>query len=134
LCTAGKVFAIERNPEGIALIRENSRKIGVSNLISIEGTAPEALKELPAPTHAFIGGSSGNMREIIRILREKNPSIRIVINTVSLESIAEVMELIRGMEIAEPDIVQISAAKSRVLGRYHMMTAHNPIYIVSFGG
>ncbi|MCD7737018.1 MAG: precorrin-6Y C5,15-methyltransferase (decarboxylating) subunit CbiT [Lachnospiraceae bacterium] len=134
LCTEGKVYAIERNPEGIALIQENSRKIGVSNLITIEGTAPDALNDLPVPTHAFIGGSSGNMREIIHMLREKNPSIRIVINTISMESIAEVMDLIKEMGLADADIVQVSAAKSRTLGRYHMMTAHNPVYIVSLGG
>ncbi|MCD7820219.1 MAG: precorrin-6y C5,15-methyltransferase (decarboxylating) subunit CbiE, partial [Lachnospiraceae bacterium] len=134
LCTAGKVYAIERNPEGIALIRENGKKIGVSNLVPIEGTAPDAMRNLPAPTHAFIGGTSGSMREIIETLLEKNPSIRIVINTVTLESIAEVTELVRKMGLEDADIVQISAAKSRTLGGYHMMTAHNPVYIVSFGG
>ena len=29
--------------------------------------APEALEELPVPTHAFIGGSSGNMKEIVEL-------------------------------------------------------------------
>ncbi len=134
LCTDGKVYAVERRAEGIALIRENSRKIGVSNLIPVEGSAPEALEELPVPTHAFIGGSSGRMRQIVAVLREKNPSVRIVINTISMESIAEVMALISEMGIADADIVQISAAKSREAGSYHLMTAHNPVYIVSFGG
>ena len=36
----------------------------------IAGTAPEAMEELPAPTHAFIGGSSGNMKEIVELLLE----------------------------------------------------------------
>ena len=31
----------------------------------------------------------------------------------------------------DADIVQISAAKSRVLGRYHMMTGLNPVYIIT---
>ncbi|MCC8106863.1 MAG: precorrin-6A reductase [Clostridiales bacterium] len=134
LCTAGKVYAIERNPDGTELIQRNSYDFGVANLSIIEGTAPEALLELPAPTHAFIGGSSGNMREIIDVLLQKNPSVRIVINTVTLESIAEVMDLIRELQLADADVVQISAAKSRALGNYHLMTAHNPVYIVSFGG
>lgn len=37
----------------------------------VAGTAPEALEELPAPTHAFIGGSSGNLKEIVRLLLKK---------------------------------------------------------------
>ncbi|MCD7761613.1 MAG: precorrin-6A reductase [Lachnospiraceae bacterium] len=134
LCTAGQVYAIERNTNGTELIQRNSYEFGVANLSIIEGTAPEALLELPAPTHAFIGGSSGNMREIIDVLLQKNPSVRIVINTVTLESIAEVMDLIRELQLADADVVQISAAKSRTLGNYHLMTAHNPVYIVSFGG
>ncbi len=133
LCTAGKVYAIERNPEGIDLIQQNAGKIGVSNLIPVKGEAPEALQNLPVPTHAFIGGSSGAMRGIILALRRKNPDVRIVINTVSLESIAEVTDLIRELKIEDADIVQISAAKSRELGAYHMMTALNPVYIISFG-
>lgn len=134
LCTAGTVYAVERNPEGIALIRENSRKMGLSNVIPVEGLAPGALEALPAPTHAFIGGSSGNMREIIEVLRAKNPDVRITINTIALESIAEAMTIVKELEIEDADIVQVSAAKSRVLGRYHMMTGLNPVYIISFGG
>ncbi len=134
LCTAGQVYAIERNPNGTDLIQRNSYEFGIANLSIIEGTAPEALLDLPVPTHAFIGGSSGNMREIIDVLLKKNPSVRIVINTVTLESIAEVMDLIRELQLADADVVQISAAKSRTLGNYHLMTAHNPVYIVSFGG
>ncbi len=134
LCTAGKVYAIERNPEGIELIRENAAKIGVSNLFPVEGEAPGVLGALEAPTHAFIGGSSGAMRGIIQALRRKNPDVRIVINTISMESIAEVMRLIRELRIEDAEIVQVSAAKSRELGAYHMMTALNPVYIVSFGG
>lgn len=134
LCTAGRVYAIERKPEGISLIRENSRKMQVSNVIPVEGLAPQALEELPAPTHAFIGGSSGNMKEIIQTLRGKNPEVRVVINTIALESIAEVTDLLAEFGISDADIVQVAAAKSRVLGRYHMMTALNPVYIISFGG
>lgn len=130
LCTSGTVYAVERNPEGIALIRENSKKLHLSNVKAVEGLAPEALMDLPAPTHAFIGGSAGNMGEILDVLRAKNPSVRIVINTIALESISEVMQLLKERGY-DADIVQISAAKSRVLGRYHMMTGLNPVYIIT---
>ena len=130
LCTNGTVYAVERNPEGIALIRENSKKLRLSNVKAIEGLAPEALMDLPAPTHAFIGGSAGTMGEILDVLRAKTPSVRIVINTIALESISEVMQLLKERGY-DADIVQISAAKSRVLGRYHMMTGLNPVYIIT---
>ncbi|MCD8337111.1 MAG: precorrin-6y C5,15-methyltransferase (decarboxylating) subunit CbiE [Lachnospiraceae bacterium] len=134
LCTEGRVYAIERELRAMELIKQNTARFHLSNLIPISGTAPQAMEELPAPTHAFIGGSSGNMREIVASLLEKNSSVRIVINTVALESIAEVTSLLNDLEIKDADIVQVSVAKSRRLGRYHMMSSLNPIYIVSFGG
>ena len=106
----------------------------LSNLIPVEGTAPRALEDLPVPTHAFIGGSSGNMRQIVACLLARNPQIRIVINTIALESIAEVMAVLKEFGIADADIVQVSAAKAKVLGRYHMMNAQNPVSIIAFGG
>ena len=89
------------------------------------------MEDLPVPTHAFIGGSAGNMGKIIDVLRAKNPDIRIVINTIALESISEVLSILKEREI-DADIVQICASRSRTLGRYHMMTGQNPVYIISF--
>ncbi len=134
LCTEGVVYAIERNPEGIALIRENSARFCVSNVVAVEGLAPQALEPLPPPTHAFIGGSAGNMKEIVLALRAKNPQVRIVLNVIALESVAEVTALLKELEIEDADIIQVSVSKARRLGRYHMPQALNPVYIVSFGG
>ena len=58
------MYAIEKNPEGIELIRKNVQKLRTDNVQIVEGTAPEALRKLEPPTHVFIGGSSGNLREI----------------------------------------------------------------------
>ncbi|MCC8047341.1 MAG: precorrin-6A reductase [Clostridiales bacterium] len=134
LCTKGTVYAIERNQNALEVMRQNCRRFGLSNVTMIHAVAPDGLEDLPAPTHAFIGGSSGNMKTIIETLLEKNPKVRIVINTVTLESIAEAADLIRELQIADADIVQISAAKARPAGRYHLMNALNPVYIISFGG
>ncbi|MCD7885890.1 MAG: precorrin-6Y C5,15-methyltransferase (decarboxylating) subunit CbiT, partial [Lachnospiraceae bacterium] len=134
LCTKGAVYAIERNQNALEAVQQNCRRFGLSNVTPVHAAAPDGLEELPAPTHAFIGGSSGNMKEIIEALLKKNPKVRIVINTVTLESIAEVTALIRDMGFSDADIVQISAAKAWQAGCYHLMNALNPIYIVSFGG
>ena len=129
-----RVYAIEKNPEGVKLIDENRRKFKTDGIRIVEGHAPKAMKELEIPTHAFIGGSSGNLKEIVRVLQEKNPSVRIVINAISLETVSEVMKLAEEGILADAEILQISAARSKVLGRYHMMMGQNPVYIVSAGG
>ncbi|MCD7955570.1 MAG: precorrin-6Y C5,15-methyltransferase (decarboxylating) subunit CbiT [Lachnospiraceae bacterium] len=134
LCTKGMVYAIERNQNALEVMRQNCRRFGLSNVMPVHAVAPDGLDELPLPTHAFIGGSSGNMKAIIESLLKKNPRVRIVINTVTLESMGEVTNLIGELGIVDADIVQISVAKTRQAGRYHLMNALNPVTIVAFGG
>lgn len=59
------VYAVEYQEQAVALIRQNQRKFRADNLRIVFGKAPDALKPLPAPTHAFIGGSAGAMRLIL---------------------------------------------------------------------
>ncbi len=126
----GKVYAIEMKEKAIALTRHNAKKFHLTNLEVIAGTAPEALEDLPAPTHAFIGGSTGNMRGIIDCLLKKNPHVRIVVNTVTLETLAELTEISKEFDFC--DIAEISVAKPRKLGNYQLMTAQNPVFIFTF--
>lgn len=130
----GQVYAIEKKEDALALLKENKKKFAVDNLAIIPGVAPEAMTELPAPTHAFIGGSSGNMQDIINLLLEKNPKVRIVINCITLETVTEAMNAIRDFGLEDVDIVQLAAARSKSIGHYHMMMGENPIYIISCSG
>ena len=123
----GRVYAIEMKDNAVALTQKNKEKFSLMNLEVIHGKAPDALIDLPAPTHAFIGGSSGSMKDIIDCLLKKNPNVRIVVNAVTLETISDLTELSKTFEYC--DIAEVSVAKPRVLGRYHLMTAHNPVYI-----
>jgi len=129
-----RVYAIEKNPEGAELIRKNMQKFRTDQIQVIEGVAPEALEDLEMPTHAFIGGSTGQLKEIIQCIKKKNPDVRIVINAISLETVKEAMEAMEEGLLADPEIIQLNVAKSKKLGRYHMMTGLNPIYIISDGG
>lgn len=125
----GKVYAIEKKEDALALILENKKKFAADNLEIVGGCAPEAMEELPVPTHAFIGGSSGNLKDIIRLLLNKNPEVKIVINCITLETVGEAMEAVREFDFQERDIVQMSVSRSKEVGRYHMMMGENPIYI-----
>lgn len=130
----GMVYAIEKNQTAVELIEKNKRVFRTANIQVIEGLAPEAMEALPVPTHAFIGGSSGNLREIMECLLKKNPECRIVINTIALESIAETLDCVKALPVTDVDIAGVSVAKSKTLGRYHMMMGQNPVYIISCRG
>ena len=134
LAKDGVVYAIEKKDEAIDLLEQNKRKFGTDNLEIIIGLAPEALEGLPAPTHAFIGGSSGNLKEILEVLLEQNPRVRVVINAIALETVAEAMQCLKSMAFTDVDIAQVSVAKGKKLGSYEMMMGQNPVYIFSCTG
>ena len=134
LAKDGVVYAIEKKDEAIDLLEQNKRKFGTDNLEIIKGLAPEALEGLPVPTHAFIGGSSGNLKEILEVLLEQNPRVRVVINAIALETVAEAMQCLKSMAFTDVDIAQVSVAKGKKLDSYEMMMGQNPVYIFSCTG
>ncbi len=131
---AGRVYAIEKKAEGCRLITENARRLGAFNLTCIEGMAPDVLRMLPAPDAAFIGGSGGRLREIVALLIEKNPQVRLVVAAVTLETIAEAVSLFNELNLRDTETVQVAVSRAEPLGRYHIMAAQNPVYIISGGG
>lgn len=130
----GRVYAIERKKEAVDILRANCRNFHVDNVTIVSGTAPEDCRDLPAPTHAFIGGSSGNMKEILALLLEKNPDVRIVATAVSLESVGELIQCSRLFSFRKVETVSITAARGRKAGPYTLMSGQNPIYIFTMQG
>lgn len=129
-----EVYAIECNEDALALISQNKERYSLGNITIIKGMAPDAISALPMPTHAFIGGSKGRLKEIIRELLLKNPKIHIVINAVSLETLRVLTEIENEFEVENFDIVSMQIARSRHIGGYNMMHGENPIWICSFKG
>ena len=129
-----KVFAIEKNPEAVELLEQNFRKFALTNAKIIAGNAPEALNDLPAPTHVFIGGSSGKMEEVIALCLKKNPKTRFVVNLITPESLAAVLAAAKTLPVTEPELVTLTAARSKKAGNSHLMMGLNPVWIVCFEG
>ena len=127
-----RVYAIEQKSEAVSLIEQNKELFGLENIQVIEAKAPEGLEELPKPTHAFIGGSSGNMKDILDTLYAKNSIMRVVINAISIETICEIKDALSQFPVEDEDIVQIQVSRAKQVGRYHLMQAENPIWICSF--
>lgn len=127
-----KVFALDSNPEAVELTKKNAQKFGLENIKVAQGEAPAVLENLPSPTHAFIGGSGGQLKEIISALRNKNPRLRVVMNAVSLESVAEIEEIIKSYGLKEYEIVQFFIARAEKIGSHNLFKANNPVFIFSF--
>ena len=137
ICMApqGQIYAFEQKKEGCELIRENLNRVEIpaERAVVVEGRAPECLSGYPVPDRAFIGGSGGNISEILDLLFEKNPSVRIVINVIALESLSQVTDYCvrRGLI---PDVTCIQASRAKQLGAYHLMQGMNPVYVITLDG
>ena len=127
-----QVYAMEVNGEAVSLLEENCNQFGLHNVRCIRTKAPDGLEDLPVATHAFIGGSKGNLREILWTLYRKNNHMRIVVNAVSMETICQMQELLKELPVEQEEILQLSVTKTKQLGGYHMLQAANPVYIYAF--
>ena len=87
-----------------------------------------------APSHVFIGGSSGNLKEIIKTVRRKNPRVRVVLAAISLETVKGAVEAMEEGLLLDAEVVQIWVSRSQELGKFHLMKGENPIYVISSGG
>ena len=134
VCEDGMVYAIERKIEACDLIEENKKHLGVTNVKVVQGAAPDALRDLPAPTHVFVGGSGGELRDIMALALEKNPAARMVVNTVTAETFAAALDAVKTLPVTDVEIVELSVSRGRQVGGYHLMTAQNPVYLFSCRG
>jgi len=141
LAPAGRVYAVEVDPEGVAICGDNLRAHAVDNVTVIAGRAPDALADLESPDAIFVGGSKGSMAEIIQVgLARLNPGGRLVANAITLENAAEAYQAIRAHGLL-PEVMLLQISRGEPLGpavtsgpgaggpRYLRYEALNPIQI-----
>lgn len=131
---AGVVYAVERDPDALALLEANAAALGCPNVIPVPGEAPEALAQLPAPDRVFVGGSGGALEAVLRTALEKNPNVRVVITAVTLETLSAGAESLERLDFVDVELLQAAVTRTRKVGRYHMMEAQNPVWLLSGTG
>lgn len=126
----GRVYAVECRPEGCALIKANREKFRTRNLVLVEGLAPDALSDLPAPDAVFIGGSKGSLAAIVDAALDKNPDARICVSAIALESLSAAVAALtaQGRTV---QVSQIAVSRAKAVGGLHLMMAQNPIYLIT---
>lgn len=130
----GFVYAMDMKADAVELTKTNVAKFGISNAEVALKTAPDGLAELPKPDCAFIGGSSGKLKEIIKALLKKNPGVRIVVSSVTLETFCLLQQTLSSLPVDDVDFTQVSVSRSEKVGKYNFVKAENPVWVVSFSG
>lgn len=130
-CPSGKVISIEKNQRALEVLYENRERLTQRNMEIIEGTAPEAFEGLLRPSHVFIGGAGGALREILERICQYGAGIRVIIACVTMETMMEAYKLsdtIAGLKRRE--MVSVRIETERPVGSYHLMEGGHPVTLI----
>lgn len=130
----GRVYAVDKKPEAVSLLKKNIKKLGCFNITSVQGEAVDKIKDFPSPDAVFIGGSGGHIKEIIEYAYEKNKETRIVVNSIALETAVKTIQVFKELEIKDTQVINVNISKGKSAGELTMLLAGNPITIISGGG
>lgn len=131
IASRGKVYAVERKAEAIKLIIENKEKFQLENIDIIQGEAPRGLELLPDPDIVFLGGTGGQLEEILDIVYDRlKPGGRIVIMSVTIETLGLCANYFKNSGFKDPEYIQVSIAKTQTYGQYHLWQGQNPVTMI----
>ena len=128
-----RVFAVECDPECVALCEFNARQMGLDLQGSyrvVPGMAPDVCEGLPDPDHVFVGGSKGRLQDIMaRSFERLKPGGRLVVNAITLDNVQEAYQGFSHLgAVPELSVVNISRGVP-LAGRYLRYEALNPVHI-----
>ena len=107
------------------------RSIGVQCARLLLGEAPEALKEIAEFDRAFIGGSGGNLSDILKWVDEHIVSNgRVVVNAVTLDTLTAAIEFFTHSNY-QTNIIQVAVTRCEDIGNMSMLKALNPVFIIT---
>lgn len=132
LAPAGRVYAVEKEAEGVALIRANAAKFGAANLEIVAGAAPAALAGLPAADAIFVGGSGGQLAAILAAAdRLLKPGGRLIITAVTVETLNQALAIAAAWPGCRLEAAGLQFTRLRPAGGKHLFQAMNPVYVIA---
>ncbi|MBM4762981.1 precorrin-6y C5,15-methyltransferase (decarboxylating) subunit CbiE [Bacillus sp. B15-48] len=130
LAPEGQVFAIEKNQADLENCLLNQRKFRV-DLTTIHGKAPQGLENFPDPDAIFIGGTGGEMNELIETCCTRlKADGKIVLNAATIENLYRAIEAFKQADF-QVSITQAQISKSKPILDMTRFVPLNPIYIIS---
>jgi precorrin-6Y C5,15-methyltransferase (decarboxylating) len=131
LAREGAVYAVERDPARLGMIRENIRRTGAYAVEVVGCEMPDGLDPLPDPDRVFIGGGLGQGKEVLaRALDRLKPGGRMVLHLVLLGSLSRA-KLFLEEKGCPCTVSQIQVSRSRRLAGDDRLEALNPVYVLS---
>ncbi|APF25706.1 precorrin-6Y C5,15-methyltransferase (decarboxylating), CbiT subunit [Clostridium sporogenes] len=130
ICAKGQVITIEKDEEALDIIKRNKEKFNCKNLNIIEGEALEVEEHINDSFNSiFIGGSGGNLEEIIS--RYGNKLLNngtMVLNFITINNLNRALETLKKLNY-KTECIQVAISKAK--GKSNMLIANNPIFIIT---
>jgi precorrin-6Y C5,15-methyltransferase (decarboxylating) len=136
LCPMGHVYAVEKNAADCDNARANSVAFGLHNYSLVHAKAPEGLDGFPDPDAVFIGGSGGELSQLITLIIERlRNDGHLVMNFVTFENLSVALDTLKTVESSkklfiEWDITQLQSSRSKPILDMQRLAAENPVFIV----
>lgn len=129
----GNVFAVEHKPEALELINQNVLLHNVKNINIISGKAPECLDIVKVPINKFfIGGSGGNLKEILQYVDANIPIGGIaVVSAIVLETMSVAYSFFNDNDNYINEIIQVTVNRIKKVNDTEMLTGGNPVFIIT---
>ena len=127
----GEIIAVEKDSKNISILKSNVSTHNAYNVKIIEGAAPDILYDLSSPDSIFIGGTGGQMDEIIRYSSDRLMQDGIIVmNFASIERSVKAYNLLKHQNM-EASYMAINISKGRELPDESLvLSPMNPVFIV----
>lgn len=130
LAPEGQVFAVEKNAPDLENCLQNQQKFRV-DITAIHSKAPAGLEQFPDPDAIFIGGTGGEMVELLQLCCTRlKANGRIVLNAATIENLYKAVEAFKACGFVV-EILQAQLARSKPILDMTRFVPLNPIYIIS---
>lgn len=130
LAPEGQVFAVEKNEPDLENCLQNQRKFR-TDLTAIHGKAPQGLETFPDPDAIFIGGTGGEMVELIQTCCQRlKEGGRIVLNAATIENLYRANEAFAQAGF-QTSIMHAQISRSKPILGMNRFVPLNPIYIIT---
>ena len=130
LAPEGQVFAIEKNEPDLENCFQNQRKFR-TDLTAIHGKAPQGLETFPDPDAIFIGGTGGEMVDLIQTCCQRlKEGGRIVLNAATIENLYRANEAFAQAGF-QTSIMHAQISRSKPILSMNRFVPLNPIYIIT---
>ncbi|OKL35242.1 bifunctional cobalt-precorrin-7 (C(5))-methyltransferase/cobalt-precorrin-6B (C(15))-methyltransferase [Domibacillus mangrovi] len=130
LAPEGHVFAIEKNEPDLDNCFQNQRKFR-TDVTAIHGKAPHGLETFPDPDAIFIGGTGGEMVDLIQTCCHRlKEGGRIVLNAATIENLYRANEAFAQAGF-QTSIMHAQISRSKPILGMNRFVPLNPIYIIT---